>query len=448
MEVGSVYPYVDGSNLLAIPAGEFIMGSGDGEGDNPEHGVTLNDYWIYSTKVTNQQYALCVELGHCTSPDLGDNQLYTDTTRANDPVVGVTYNQASDYCNFAQGRLPTEAEWEKAARGPRGSIYPWGNESPTCNLLNFDQCVGGTTNVVDYPEGKSYYGALDMAGNAFEWVADWYGPNYYRNSPQENPLGPDSGTTRSVRSSNFESIASQVEIALRNSEDPEMHRPDLGFRCVVDNPTYFAPFCESPLIFGSATTDASNQDSSPFASCPDLDISQAKYCVRKLPVTNVVFSGPPDAFIDSGDCIPSGDPSLFVCQSPGEVSIRANCQVDGLENLSCPPGFIQQGGSCAADGIPGACLGGIDYDPTRQCCVSQSGQDVTSKIFVCPVGTFYEANQMACLPFSVEQNVVSIVQSIEFTICSAQGKSGEGEGDTGAGGGDSGGGDPCEPFCY
>jgi formylglycine-generating enzyme required for sulfatase activity len=125
MEVGSTYFYVDGTTLVAVPAGEFLMGA-DGK-DNGEHAVTLNDYWIYSTKVTNQQFALCETLGKCTSPNLEDNPNYKDYSRSNDPVVGVTYNQAVAYCSFVHGRLPTEAEWEKSARNPDGSLYPWGD---------------------------------------------------------------------------------------------------------------------------------------------------------------------------------------------------------------------------------------------------------------------------------------------------------------------------------
>src|SRR5262245_26806737 len=136
MQVGSTYSHVDGTILVAVPAGEFTMG-GDGI-DNPAHRVTLRDFWIYSTKVTNQQYELCESRGQCTSPDLTNNPVYRDRTRANDPVVGVTYHQAAAYCSFVQGRLPTEAEWEKAARGPDGNRYPWGDAAPSCDLVNFN----------------------------------------------------------------------------------------------------------------------------------------------------------------------------------------------------------------------------------------------------------------------------------------------------------------------
>jgi formylglycine-generating enzyme required for sulfatase activity len=446
MEIGSVYPYADGSNLVAVPAGEFIMGGNEAE--NPEHVVSLSDYWIYSTEVTNQQYALCVGKGNCTPPDLDDNPAYTDSANANDPVVGVTYDQAVAYCEFVNGRLPTEAEWEKAARGPKGNIYPWGDETPSCDLGNFDNCVGEKTNVIDYPDGKSYYGSLDMAGNAFEWVADWYDAGYYNNSPKENPSGPEDGTARSVRSSSFESNADQMAIVVRNAEDPQNHRTDLGFRCVVNAPTYFAPFCQTAVVYGAdASTGASGQ-SSGSETCPSVDVSQAKYCSGKIAATNITFSGPPDAVIDSGDCLPSGDPALFVCQSASQVSITANCELDLPDNLTCPAGYSQQGDTCVADGGSGQCLDGWNFDSANQCCMAQPGQDSPSNISICPVGTYYLAGQNACLPFPA-QGIVSVFQDVQLKACGAFGRGDDSSGGSGDSvGGDSGGGGSCDPLCY
>src|SRR5512143_781081 len=178
MQVGSMWPYVDGSILVAVPGGDFIMGHGGS--DNPEHTVSLSDFWIYQAKVTNQQYALCVKAGKCKTPDPVDDFTFNDITHANDPVVGVNWQQASSYCSFVHGQLPTEAQWEKTARGPDANIYPWGNNAPVCNLLNYNNCVGKITNTTIYPDGQSYYHGLDLEGNVFEWVADWYDPLYYK----------------------------------------------------------------------------------------------------------------------------------------------------------------------------------------------------------------------------------------------------------------------------
>jgi len=434
MEIGSTYYYVDGTTLVAVPAGEFGMGA-DGK-DNPKHTVTLNDYWIYSTKVTNQQYALCEALGKCTSPDSKDNLNYNDNSRANDPVVGVTYDQAAAYCSFVNGRLPTEAEWEKSARNPDGSLYPWGNAAPSCDLLNFNNCVGGATNVIKYPKGTSYYGGLDLEGNSFEWVADWYSADYYANSPKENPLGPTSGTDRSVRSSSFASDASQVSLANRAMENPQNHRADLGFRCVVDDSTYFAPACAAPLVYGS---DASGTPQSA-ESCPPLDIKQGLFCSGLVPETNITFSGPPDATIDYSDCIPSGTPGLFTCKTPKTiVSITAACQVNLTGNSLCPSGFSQQNNQCVANGRAGQCLDG-NYDSSQQCCTTQNTTELTSASPVCPVGTFYAKSKNACLANPV-QEIVSFSAEVRLvTVASC-------EPTPNSGGGGNGGASPTTPTC-
>ena len=139
-------------------------------------------------------------------------------------MVGVTYDQAMAYCNYVNGSLPTEAQWEKAARGPDGNLYPWGNDQPTCDLLNFNNCVHDLTDVMKYPKGKSAYGALDMEGNVFEWTADWYDALYYKNSPPGDPPGPDTGKARVIRSSSY----------------TEYRRPDAGicpFLCFPKRPS-------------------------------------------------------------------------------------------------------------------------------------------------------------------------------------------------------------------
>ena len=190
------------SEMVLVPAGTFQMGcdsahnGGYGCGaahsdELPLHMVTLDAYRIDRTEVTNAQYAQCVAAGGCTVPaDYSSSTCspyYNKATYAKYPVIHVTWHQADAYCRWAGKRLPSEAEWEKAARGASDTrAYPWGDGTPTCALVNGDvngYCVGDTNAVGSYPAGVSPYGALDMAGNVWEWVNDWYSDTYYSVSP-------------------------------------------------------------------------------------------------------------------------------------------------------------------------------------------------------------------------------------------------------------------------
>jgi formylglycine-generating enzyme required for sulfatase activity len=422
MEVGSKYPYVDGSVLVAVPGGEFTMGHG-GE-DNPEHIVNISSFWIYRAKVTNSQYAFCVSVGECTPPDLEDNVDYGDLLNANHPVVGVNHPQSAAYCEFVHGRLPTEAEWEKTARGPEGNIYPWGDANPSCDLLNASNCVRKTTSVVDYPQGQSYYEALDMAGNAYEWVADWYSRTYYGASPVDDPLGPELGQRRSVRSNGFISPSYESESARRFSARPEDHRSDLGFRCVVeDPPTYFAPFCELVPTYGQNANNGLPVSDSYSESCPKVGITQNQSCNGRVPVTNVTFSGPADATKSPNGCTPTGDPNLFICGTTGVVSITAGCQQNLPGDPTCPPGFTKEGKICVAQGRPGNCLAGYTYDKVRQCCTTSPGQNTSVELPLCPLGTYYMEDKQACVPYP-PQGIVSAVQTIGLLDCTPRGGNG------------------------
>jgi formylglycine-generating enzyme required for sulfatase activity/CHAT domain-containing protein len=209
---------IDGAVYVYVPAGKFIMGSETGADDEkPAHEVTLDAFWIMQTEVTNEQYKKCVDAGACTkpsTPDWGASMFWSNFGQ--DPVVNVTWSQVSAYAKWAGGRLPTEAEWEKAARGPDGNIYPWGKDPPNDELLNFDGNNETTTEVGQYQAGKSYYGALDMAGNVWEWVADWYDVGYYQSSPPENPTGPASGQYHVVRGGSWYNNASDVRSSSRS----------------------------------------------------------------------------------------------------------------------------------------------------------------------------------------------------------------------------------------
>lgn len=197
----------DGAILVYVPEGGFLMGakyepsnlygSPSFIDNQPQHLVTLDAFWIDENEVTNQRYALCVTNGTCEQPtnvnSPNRSSYYGNPEFNNYPVIYVDWAMAKTYCEWAGRRLPTEAEWEKAARGEQAFIYPWGNDAPNDNLLNYDSPVRDTTEVGKYPDGKSVYGAYDMAGNVWEWVNDWYSENYYQSSPSSNPAGPNSG---------------------------------------------------------------------------------------------------------------------------------------------------------------------------------------------------------------------------------------------------------------
>jgi formylglycine-generating enzyme required for sulfatase activity len=399
MQVGSMWPYVDGSILVAVPGGDFIMGHGGT--DNPEHKVSLSDFWIYQAKVTNQQYALCVKTGTCKPPDAIDDFTFNDITHANDPVVGVNYQQASDYCTFVHGRLPTEAEWEKTARGPDGNLYPWGSNAPVCNVLNFNNCVGKITNTTAYPDGQSYYHALDTEGNVFEWVADWYDALYYKSGNAQDPLGPDSGQKRSVRSSSYKSKVEQIPASTRFAYDPREHRRDLGFRCVVEDPAYFAPLCQaissSP---GSVKTD-----------CPKVNIGLTESCQKGLVTVVVLDDHSPDpgaAISGVGSCTPisvtpGSFPQIYSCTSDTTVGITTTCDYVASSPATCAAHFTLNAstGECEWDGsltTGKACLSGLTYDPVHQCCTSPNS--VTTEYPVCPLGSAlgYASGKPVCIP--------------------------------------------------
>ena len=228
-----------------IPAGEFLMGTDPEKGryaspyEFPQHAVYLDAYRIMRSEVTNQQYNQCVRAGVCPVPE---NDEYNSSERAQHPVTDVSWYYATDFCQWAGGRLPTEAEWEKAARGEDGRIYPWGDILPDCTLANFDFCVGDgdtltgdTVPVGSYPSGTSPYGLYDMAGNVYEWVNDWFDSSYFNISPDSNPPGPETGIWRGVRGGSWSSL-SYLRTARRGGSYPTTRNHDIGFRCAADVP--------------------------------------------------------------------------------------------------------------------------------------------------------------------------------------------------------------------
>lgn len=220
-----------------VPAGSFMMGSEDGYDDErPVHEVTLDAFWIDRTEVTNAQFAACVAVGRCQAPsDRSSYNGYGNTEYADHPVIYVDWSDANKFCQWAGGRLPTEAEWEYAARGPESFTFPWGNQAASCDLLNYNSdCVGDTSRVGSYPDGESWVGALDMSGNVWEWVNDWYDSEYYGNSPGENPPGPASGEIRVLRGGAWYSNGFSARSSFRFSNQPDFHYFSIGFRCAQE----------------------------------------------------------------------------------------------------------------------------------------------------------------------------------------------------------------------
>ena len=226
---------VDGMVMILIPAGEFTMGEPEGYDTSPEHLVYLDAYWIDQTEVTNAQYARCVGAGECAfRVQAAETEIHFDNPAyASHPVVYISWYDAVQYCEWAGRRLPTEAEWEKAARGVDGRIFPWGNSSPKEKLLNFKNIIGDTTPIGSYPLGASPYGVLDMAGNVREWVADWFKAGYYRSSPSQNPPGPVAGEKRVLRGGSFTESFHGVRVTTRFAHIPESPGLNRGFRCAV-----------------------------------------------------------------------------------------------------------------------------------------------------------------------------------------------------------------------
>ena len=183
-------------------------------------------------------YTLCVTDGKCNSPNSFDSSTrqnyYNDTKYANYPMINVTWDDAVQFCSWAGSRLPTEAEWEKAARGTDARTYPWGNTSPSLVLSNFDNKIGDTNMVGSYPDGKSPYGVLDMAGNVWEWVSDWYGS--YRSLPSLNPLGPSSGSLHMLRGGSWANDENLIRSSYRNKYHGDTAVDRIGFRCAKSMP--------------------------------------------------------------------------------------------------------------------------------------------------------------------------------------------------------------------
>jgi formylglycine-generating enzyme required for sulfatase activity len=276
-EAGQVWVSpIDGAEMVYVPAGEFIMGSTDADVDSalaicneaqggicernwfederPQHTVYLDAFYIDKTEVTNERFAHFVaETGYHTEAErqgwgwvwkgssegekvTGADWLYPHgpnssiEDKMDHPVVLISWNDADAYCQWAGKRLPTEAEWEKAARSADGRMYPWG-EGIDCDHAQYDECDEETVPVGSKLKGVSPYGAMDMAGNVWEWVSDWYDPDYYSQSLGYNPSGPDYGGGRVLRGAAWFNIWLDLRCTNRHSTSPNLMFNDIGFRC-------------------------------------------------------------------------------------------------------------------------------------------------------------------------------------------------------------------------
>ena len=247
---------VSAEDMVLIPAGEFRMGSGEAEAamalaqcnespgescqsesffdETPPHAVYVDAFLIDKYEVTNGRYRACEDAGVCTTPksltSYSRYPYYSSPDYADYPVIYVDWFQAKAFCEWEDKRLPTEAEWEKAARGTDARTYPWGGAEPSLELASYG---GGDTGPMgDHPAGASPYGVMDMAGNVWEWVNDWYDADYYRNSPANNPQGPGSGKYRTLRGGSWNYGYLDLRTANRYGIYPDFSYSNFGFRCV------------------------------------------------------------------------------------------------------------------------------------------------------------------------------------------------------------------------
>lgn len=224
----------DGAPMVFIPEGLFPMGSKDFRNERPVHQVFLDNFYIDQHEVTVSQYADFIEKSG------GEPPAYWSALNVNvvsqHPVVRVNYKEATAYCESVGKRLPTEAEWEKAARGTDERLYPWGEQDPIQPLANFDKCCDHQaysvlTSVGEKAEGQSPYGLEDMAGNVWEWTADWYDASYYHQSPDKNPEGPSVGELKAIRGGSWSNKAVEIRATNRHGLNPAQRHDNVGFRC-------------------------------------------------------------------------------------------------------------------------------------------------------------------------------------------------------------------------
>lgn len=246
-EVTTMLRPSDGMQMVFVKGTSFGL-SERGRSGAGSHQVTLDSFWIDQTEVTNEQFARCVADGRCRAPTTCSwgEPTYGDDAYTDHPVICVTRDMASTYCEWAGGRLPTEAEWDYAARGPERNAYPWGSDADHARLnscdascphtdvrfAEYDDGYAQTSPVGSFPDGASWCGALDMAGNVWEWVSDWYEP--YSRSDQVNPTGPETGSEGIIRGGSWYEDLEFGSVDHRHPYEPRAYIHLIGFRCVVE----------------------------------------------------------------------------------------------------------------------------------------------------------------------------------------------------------------------
>lgn len=234
--------------MVLIPEGDFIMGGNEGSGnERPEHKVWLDAYLLDQFEVTIKLYGQFLKETERRAPPLWDEDAIN--TAGDRPAVGLTWMDAEAYCKWAGKRMPTEAEWEKGARGTDGRRYPWGHMQPFVDIANYNRGVWVSYPITLVPVtsgvagmsirhglkegGRSPYGLYHMAGNAAEWVADWYDREYYQKSPDRNPKGPASGENRVIRGGSWSDLPVGLRVTARVSAEPDFRDLTLGVRCAM-----------------------------------------------------------------------------------------------------------------------------------------------------------------------------------------------------------------------
>jgi hypothetical protein len=262
---------------------------------------------------------------------------------------------AANYCGWAQAQLPSEAQWEKAARGEDGAVYPWGIAAPSCSVLNFKGCLGHSSSVLDFPDGRSAYGMYDMAGNVFQWVNDFYDEHAYDSMQARNPSGPASGNSHVLRGSSYETEKAILASAVRHFGASAYHSAELGFRCAVPQPKALAPYCQ---LSSYVPTGARPSDNT--CELPQLGTQNA-YCTgHKGFATITIPDGATYRITTTGyecsDAVVNGE-RLVTCAGPDLTSGKLT-----VCNPSCS-------GAPSETGAPVVCDPGYNLDPSTSACI-------------------------------------------------------------------------------